>query len=151
MRRDGKPDTKNVACMTNCVTEVKLSSEMPDYARDSHGNLAEQARLLGDIEGVPTGPRATRAAATSKAPSAQELARKSGCLACHGVSSKIVGPALRDIATKYAGNAGAAAALLAKVKTGGSGVWGPVAMPPQPQVKEADASTVIAWILAGAR
>ena len=47
MRRDGKPDTRNTACMTNCAAEVRLSSEMPDYARDQHGNLAEQVRAVG--------------------------------------------------------------------------------------------------------
>ena len=48
MRRDGKPDTRNTACMNDCVKEVRLSSEMPDYARDQHGNLAEQGRGVGD-------------------------------------------------------------------------------------------------------
>ena len=44
MRRDGRPDTHNVACMKDCVAQVRLSSQMPDYARDEHGNLAEQSR-----------------------------------------------------------------------------------------------------------
>jgi cytochrome c len=77
----------------------------------------------------------------------QELAQKNGCLACHAVDKKIVGPAYKDVAKKYAGDKGAAAKLMAKVKKGGSGVWGSVPMPPNPQVKDADLKKIIAWIL----
>ena len=61
MTRDGKPDTRNVACMRDCVAEVRLSSEMPDYARDQHGNLAEQTRSLGAVRN-----RAVRAPRTGR-------------------------------------------------------------------------------------
>jgi cytochrome c len=77
----------------------------------------------------------------------QELAQKNGCLACHSVDKKIVGPAYKDVAKKYANDKGAAAKLMAKVKKGGSGVWGPVAMPPNPQVKDEDLKKIIAWVL----
>lgn len=77
----------------------------------------------------------------------QELAQKSGCLACHSVDKKIVGPAYKDVAKKYAGDKGAAARLMAKVKKGGSGVWGSVPMPPNPQVSDADLKQIIAWVL----
>jgi len=77
----------------------------------------------------------------------QELAQKNGCLACHSVDKKIVGPAYKDVAKKYAKDKGAADKLFAKVKKGGSGVWGPVAMPPNPQVNDADLKTIIAWVL----
>ncbi|HYP66858.1 MAG TPA: c-type cytochrome [Thiobacillaceae bacterium] len=77
----------------------------------------------------------------------QELAQKNGCLACHSVDKKVVGPAYKDVAKKYAKDKGAAAKLFTKVKKGGSGVWGPVAMPPNPQVKDADLKKIIAWIL----
>ena len=77
----------------------------------------------------------------------QELAQKNGCLACHAVDKKVVGPAYKDVAKKYAKDKGAAAKLMAKVKKGGSGVWGAVAMPPNPQVKDADLKKIIAWIL----
>ncbi len=79
------------------------------------------------------------------------LAKKSGCTACHGVSNKIVGPGFNDVAAKYKGNAGAPATLTAKVKSGGSGVWGPVPMPPQAQVKDDDVKTLVSWVLAGAK
>ena len=54
MRDDGKPDVATTACMSNCAGEIRLSSQMPDYARDSHGNLAEQTRPVGAVEGIDT-------------------------------------------------------------------------------------------------
>lgn len=77
----------------------------------------------------------------------QQLAQKDGCLVCHGVDKKIVGPAYKDVAKKYANDKGAPAKLMAKVKKGGSGVWGSVPMPPNPQVKDEDLKKIIAWVL----
>ncbi len=77
----------------------------------------------------------------------EALAAKNGCLACHSVANKVVGPAYKDVAAKYKGQKGAAAMLAAKVKKGGSGVWGPVPMPPNPNVNDKDMQTIIAWIL----
>jgi cytochrome c len=86
-------------------------------------------------------------ASGAHAATAEELIKTSGCVACHQNDVKVVGPAYKDVAAKYKGDAGAAAKLAAKVKTGGSGVWGPVPMPPHPQVKEADIKTMIAYVL----
>jgi len=77
----------------------------------------------------------------------QALAQKNACMSCHSVDKKIVGPAYKDVAKKYAGDKTAEAKLLAKVKAGGKGVWGEVPMPPNPQVSDADAKKIIAWIL----
>jgi len=78
----------------------------------------------------------------------QALAQKSGCLACHSVDKKVLGPAYKDVAAKYKGDAGAEAKLVAKVKAGGSGVWGPMPMPANsPQVKDEDIKTIVKWIL----
>jgi cytochrome c len=78
----------------------------------------------------------------------QALAQKSGCLACHAVDKKILGPAYRDVAAKYKGQADAEAKLIAKVKKGGSGVWGPIPMPPMsPQIKDEDIKTLVKWVL----
>ena len=77
----------------------------------------------------------------------QALAQKSACMSCHGVDKKIVGPAFKEVAKKYAGDKSAHAMLVEKVKTGGKGVWGPVPMPPSPQVKPEDASKIIDWVL----
>ncbi len=77
----------------------------------------------------------------------QELATKSACMACHTVDKKIVGPAFKDVAKKYAGDASAEGKLVDKVKKGGSGVWGPVPMPPNVAVKDEDVKTLVKWIL----
>ncbi len=77
----------------------------------------------------------------------QQLAEKNGCLECHLLDRKTVGPAYEDVAKKYAHDKGAAAKLFFKVKEGGWGVWGDTPMPPNPQVKDADLKQIIAWIL----
>lgn len=79
---------------------------------------------------------------------ALELAKKSGCLACHSVEKKIVGPAWKDVATKYQGNAEMKGKLIAKVKAGGKGTWGEVPMPPYaPRVSDADIETLVTFVL----
>ena len=78
---------------------------------------------------------------------AEAMMKKDGCAACHSIDKKIVGPAYTEVAAKYKGDAGAAAKLEAKVKAGGAGVWGPVPMPPNPSVPEADIKALVGWIL----
>ena len=83
------------------------------------------------------------------AKAAEALAQKSGCLACHSIDKKVLGPAYKEVAAKYKGDKTAEAKLVAKVKAGGSGVWGPMPMPANsPQVKDADITTVVQWVLA---
>lgn len=77
----------------------------------------------------------------------QALATAKNCMACHAVDKKLVGPSYKDVAAKYAGQGGAADKLAAKIMKGGSGVWGPVPMPANAQVNEADAKKLAAWIL----
>ena len=78
----------------------------------------------------------------------QALAQKSGCLACHGVDKKVLGPAFKDVAAKYKGDKSAEGKLVAKVKAGGSGVWGPMPMPANsPQVKDEDIKSIVQWVL----
>ena len=67
-----------------------------------------------------------------------ELAQKNACVACHGVDKKIVGPAYRDVAKKYAGQKDAVALLSESIRKGGAGKWGPVPMPAQPALSDAD-------------
>ncbi|HYN54948.1 MAG TPA: c-type cytochrome [Methylotenera sp.] len=82
------------------------------------------------------------------AKAAEALAQKSGCLACHSIEQKVLGPAYKDVAAKYKGDKSAEAKMIAKVKAGGKGVWGDVPMPPMgAQIKEADIKTVVQWIL----
>ncbi|TFW71179.1 cytochrome C [Methylotenera oryzisoli] len=89
-----------------------------------------------------------QAGAAVDAKAAEALAQKSGCLACHSVDKKVLGPAYKDVAAKYKGDKTAEAKLVEKVKKGGSGVWGPMPMPPMgAQVKEADIKTIVEWVL----
>lgn len=78
---------------------------------------------------------------------AEALAKSNGCLACHTLDKKTVGPAYKDIAAKYRGSKGAEADLIKKVKAGGKGVWGDIPMPPNMHVKEGDIKTMVQWIL----
>lgn len=77
-----------------------------------------------------------------------DLAQKKNCMACHAVDKKLVGPSYKDVAAKYAKDKGAAAKLAEKIIKGGSGVWGPVPMPANPQVSADEAKQLAAWILA---
>lgn len=78
----------------------------------------------------------------------EALAQKSGCLACHGVEKKVLGPSYKEVAAKYKGDKTAEAKLVQKVKAGGSGVWGAMPMPPNsPQVKDADIQAIVKWVL----
>jgi cytochrome c len=76
-----------------------------------------------------------------------DLAQKKNCMACHAADKKLIGPAYKDVAAKYAGQKDAADKLAQKIVKGGSGVWGAVPMPANPQVSEAEAKQLAAWVL----
>ncbi len=165
-----RPDTQNVACMNNCATEPKLASFLPDFARNNHGNLRDQNRLIGPQRGADTttpegkspaladGVLQASAAPAPKAPSpapagdnpankaALALTQKHSCNACHALDKKLVGPAFAEIAKKHAGKTDY---LASKIKLGGQGVWGPIPMPAQ-SLPEADAKAIASWLAAGA-
>ena len=87
-------------------------------------------------------------AMTSGAAMAQpDLAKAKNCLACHSVDKKLIGPAYKDVAAKYANDKEAEARLIKHVREGSKGVWGQVPMPPNPQVSEAEAKSLVDWIL----
>jgi len=86
-------------------------------------------------------------AVSAAAADASALATKYNCQACHAVDKKVVGPSYKEVAAKYAGDAGAAAKLEKKVKAGGAGTWGQIPMPPN-NVPDADLKTLVQWILA---
>ena len=88
------------------------------------------------------------AAASGGALANEDLATKNACTACHAVDKKVVGPAYKEVAAKYRGNAKAEALLMDKVKKGGVGTWGQVPMPPNATVKDEDAKALVKWILA---
>ncbi|QBM27282.1 c-type cytochrome [Hydrogenophaga pseudoflava] len=162
---NGKGDVKNVACMKDCAVDPKVHSFLPDFARDAHGNIQQQNRVIGPVRGADTTQPAPKgligaAAAATVAPAApaagkgtnvSSLLAANACTACHGVKNKIVGPGFNEIAAKHKGRADAEAYLVGKIKSGGSGVWGAVPMPPQPQIKDDDAKAIAQWIAAGAK
>ncbi len=90
---------------------------------------------------------AAMAAISAPAMADEALAKSKNCMACHAVDKKLVGPSYKDVAAKYAGNAGAVDMLAAKIIKGGSGVWGAIPMPANTQVNEADAKKLAAWVL----
>jgi cytochrome c len=171
------PDIKAVACMSNCVEVVRITSSLPDYARNAHENLAEQNRGYGPFRGVDTtrppvaklpgsnlgqltvagsstvttaslasaSTPTTGAAATLMPPA--DLFKKQNCVACHAANSKLVGPSLAEIATKYKTQANSDTTLTDKVLKGGAGAWGAIPMPAQSQLSAADAQALVKWIL----
>jgi cytochrome c len=77
----------------------------------------------------------------------EKLAQASGCMTCHAMDKKVIGPSYKEVAAKYSKDKGAEAALFKKVKAGGKGVWGETPMPPNPHVKDDDIKTLVKWIL----
>ncbi len=80
-----------------------------------------------------------------------ELAAKNACTACHAVDKKLLGPSYQDVAKKYAGQKDAVAQISDSIRKGGSGKWGPVPMPAQPALSDADLKTLASWISGGAK
>jgi cytochrome c len=143
-----------------------VASFLPDFARNAHGNLSEQNRMVGQQKGADTtkpegstGKTSTSAPAPSTAPATpakaadgksdnkavMALLSKNVCTACHGIDKKIVGPGFNDIAKKYPGKVDY---IAGKIKSGGSGVWGAIPMPAQ-NLSDADAKLIAEWIANG--
>jgi cytochrome c len=95
------------------------------------------------VAGLFGGAAANAAVDAAKA---KQLAQKYNCLACHAEDKKLVGPAYKEVAKKYKGDASAEGKLIGKVKAGGGGVWGTIPMPPN-NVPEGDIKTMVEWIL----
>jgi cytochrome c len=155
----GKPDVQGSTCMKDCVQAVKVTSELPEFARNQHGNLAEQTRAFGPVHGIDTtrfdpsaktAAKPAQVAAAAPAADPKALLAKNACTACHGVSNKVVGPAFTDVAAKYQGKADVEAYLTKKIRSGGEGVWGAVPMPPQSASNE-DIQAIAKWIAGGAK
>jgi cytochrome c len=150
----GKPDVKAVACMSRCSTEPTVASLLPDFARNAHGNLVDQNRLVGAQRGAVTAAEGAAPAAAAKAASpglaAVDLAKKHLCLTCHAVENKVVGPALCDVAKRYAGRADAVDLLKQKIVAGSAGQWGPIPMPAQTLPSD-DLQAIAQWLAQGAK
>jgi cytochrome c len=148
-----KPDVVATACMSNCAVEPKVASMLPDFALNAHGNLAQQNRLVGPQRGIDTSGGAKVAAAAKtisagaqEAQAVQALTQKNNCVACHAIDHQIVGPSWSAIAKKHEGKADY---LAGKIRSGGSGVWGAIPMPPQTLTDE-EARRIASWLAAGA-
>jgi cytochrome c551/c552/mono/diheme cytochrome c family protein len=163
----GRPDVQGKRCMSDCGPEPKVASFIPEHARNAHGNLAQQNRSVGPQRGADTTRPAPAtlaearqragaveppsvAARPPEAAAAINLAQQHSCTGCHGMDSKLVGPSFEDIARRYHGRADATAYLAGKIKAGGSGVWGDVAMPSQ-AMADNDARAIAAWLATGAK
>jgi cytochrome c len=153
----GKPDVQGRACMKDCFGEIRVASSLPEYARNSHGNLSQQIRRIGALAGIDTsryeivGAAAVAKETASAEPDGADLIKANGCVACHTVESHLIGPAFKEVGSKYAGNADAESHLVSRIKSGGVGTWGQIPMPPQTGLKEEVARAIARWILAGAR
>jgi S-disulfanyl-L-cysteine oxidoreductase SoxD len=169
-----KPDVQGSSCTVNCATEPKVASLIPDYARNAHGNLADQSRALGGLRGAETGkssiskPNQALAqsniagAATKNVVSAEANAsavqnsdvmpimQKYACMACHAVDTKLVGPSFKEVAAKQGARPDAQAYVAGKIKAGGAGVYGQIPMPAQ-SISPEDAQLVARWLLQGAQ
>jgi cytochrome c len=91
------------------------------------------------------------AACAGNAMADEKLAQAKNCLACHQIDTKLVGPAYKDVAAKYKDDKDAEARLTKKVMAGGTGVWGQIPMPPNPNPKDDEIGSIVQWILGGAK
>lgn len=175
---NGTPDVKATACMKDCAAEVKITSTLPEFARNAHNNLAEQNRIFGPYRGIdsanpplpslpgrgyvakvatataaqPQQAASSASTSTSDSPAVNtamlESFKKNNCAACHAPAAKGVGPSISMVAEKYKGQ-DVTSKLAAKVKSGGAGAWGAIPMPPHPQLSDADATSLVKWMLTG--
>lgn len=155
----GKPDVRNVACMKDCETDVKVSSSLPpNFVKTNYGDISDNFRGLETMNhalqvadaGAATGGATGAAKLAAAAKKGSAIAQANGCLGCHGLEKKILGPGFREVAAHYKADAGAEAKLSAKVRAGGAGNWGTMPMPPQSQLSDEELKAVVNWVLAGA-
>jgi cytochrome c len=118
-----------------------LNVAQPQIQFDPEESMKPRTKLIPALLVVLAGTAAVPAFAQL------ELAQKKNCMACHAVDKKVLGPAYKDVAAKYAGQKDAVDKLAAKVMKGGSGVWGNIPMPANPQVTDAEAKQLVQWIL----
>lgn len=136
VEKDGKPCHLSRPAGKVISKEAKPSAQVPLESIKSAVPAAVVAQ-----------PAAARPETTVSAADALALAKKNNCLVCHAVDKKVVGPAWRDVAAKYRGDAGAESRLVNKIAKGGSGAWGSTPMPAHPQISEADRSTLAKFVL----
>jgi S-disulfanyl-L-cysteine oxidoreductase SoxD len=145
-----KPDVQGSTCMKGCKS-YEIRSQLPDYARNAHGNLADQNRGIGPVRGVvssaTTLPTMSNMVKTEDSSEGEKLVKASNCLACHAQASKLLGPSFKEIATKYRGDDSAANLLAGRIKNGAQGVWGAIPMPANPQLQDDALKQIVKWVL----
>jgi len=158
---------KMVSCLKgfSAVMASALIVSSAVYAAEDRADVLDRIMPIGQVAVAGQAPEAT--VAEQAAPEASEtaaadmvnnlpataagdpvaLATSKGCMACHQIAAKVVGPAYKDVAAKYKGDAGAVDALVKKVKAGGVGTWGQIPMPPQAAVSDEDLKVLVKWVL----
>jgi sulfite dehydrogenase len=133
----------------SCVKKMreKYGAAIPDELVEPLVNYLTQT--YGAANGVASSNTAAKAVSgpTEKVVTGETVAGRYGCLSCHNVNMKVVGPAYKDIAAKYRSDGSALAKISEQIHKGGSGKWGPVLMPPFPGVTEAETKALADWIL----
>lgn len=119
----------------------------PAAVAPAEAPVAEAPVAEAPVAEAPAAEAAAPAAAPAAGGDQLALATQSGCMACHQVEVKVVGPAYKEVAAKYKGDAGALDMLVEKVKAGGSGTWGPIPMPPNAHVPDESIRAVVSWVL----
>lgn len=165
----GKPDVKSSACMSNCLTDAKIHSSLPEVSRDAHGNLQQQNRHFGAVRGADTtkpalsqpvldGSRINLSVSNRAIiepenfiNDSSSLAKKYACVACHGINNKIIGPSFSDVAIRYKNVASADKKLIEKIRKGSAGNWGNSPMPPQTLPTDDELASLVKWVLSGAK
>ena len=148
----GAPDVSGSSCTASCDVAVSVTSSLPAYAMNAHGNLAEQVRDWGPYPGLWTGAEPEQLAAASTMVDAvlapEAVLNAGGCSGCHQMVGQLVGPGFDAIRTKYAGQEHAAY-LRDKIVNGGAGVWGSMPMPPMSSVGDDALQEIVAWLISG--
>jgi cytochrome c551/c552 len=135
--------TEGVWMLVTYLQSVPVPDTVPTQSWE---NVADSASAAPASTAAPV---AAAAAASTPAPALtpEAMLTKYGCTACHSIDQKVIGPAFKEVAAKYR-NQDVHAALVTKISNGGVGAWGPIPMPPNPSVSDAELATIVSWILA---
>ena len=152
----GAPDVSGSSCTVDCNVAVSVTSSLPAYAMNAHGNLAEQVRDWGPYPGLWTDsetatesePLAAVSAVAEAATAPEAALTAGGCSGCHQMAGQLVGPSFNAIRARYAGQEHAPY-LRDKIVNGGEGVWGNMPMPPMPAVADDALQLMVAWLTSG--
>ena len=145
----GAPDVSGSSCTANCNVGTTVTSSLPAYAMNAHGNLAEQVRDWGPYPGIWTEMEGEQLAEATMVVDVPETALSAnGCTGCHQMVGQLVGPGFDAIRARYAGEENRAY-LRDKIVNGGAGVWGSMPMPPMSSVGEDALQEIVAWLISG--